>query len=42
MVLLEDACAAASPQEHDQAIGQLSRLASVLRAADLAGLDDLG
>ena len=42
VVLLEDACAAASPQEHQASIAQLSRLASVLRAADLAGLDDLG
>lgn len=40
VVLLEDACAAASAQEHDQAIGQLSRLATVVRAADLAGLSD--
>ncbi len=42
VVLVEDACAAASPAEHDQAIGQLSRLASVVRAADLAGLADPG
>ena len=35
-VLVEDACAAASPQEHDQSIAQLSRLAAVVRAADLA------
>ncbi len=40
VVLVEDACAAASLQEHDQSIGQLSRLAAVVRAADLAGLDD--
>lgn len=40
VVLVEDACAAATPGEHDQSIGQLSRLAAVLRAADLAGLDD--
>ncbi len=41
VVLVEDACAAASPQEHDQSIAQLSRLASVVRAAELAGLGDL-
>ncbi len=34
--LVEDACAAATPQEHDHSIGQLSRLATVMRAADLA------
>jgi nicotinamidase-related amidase len=38
VVLVEDACAAASPHEHEQAIGQLSRLATVVRAADLAEL----
>ena len=42
VVLVEDACAAASPQEHQASIAQLSRLAGVLRADDLAGLDDLG
>ncbi len=36
VVLVEDACAAATQQEHDQSIGQLSRLAAVVRAADLA------
>ena len=36
VVLVKDACAAACPQEHDQSIGQLSRLAAVVRAADLA------
>jgi nicotinamidase-related amidase len=40
VVLVEDACAAASAQEHDQAIVQLSRLASVVRAADLADLPE--
>jgi nicotinamidase-related amidase len=40
VVLVEDACAAASPQEHDQSIGQLSRLAVVVRAADLADLPE--
>ncbi len=42
VVLVEDACAAASPAEHLASIGQLSRLASVVRAADLAGLADPG
>lgn len=40
VVLVEDACAAASPQEHQASIVQLSRLAAVVRAADLAGLSD--
>ncbi|WP_216919983.1 isochorismatase family cysteine hydrolase [Synechococcus sp. CCAP 1479/9] len=40
VVLVEDACAAASPQEHQASIAQLSRLAAVVRAADLAGLSD--
>ncbi len=40
VVLVEDACAAATPQEHDHSIGQLSRLATVVRAVDLAGLPE--
>lgn len=36
VVLVEDACAAATAEEHGRAIGQLSRLATVRRAADLA------
>lgn len=40
VVLVEDVCAAATAQEHDQAIGQLSRLATVVLAADLAALPD--
>ncbi len=42
VVLVEDACAAASPQEHQVSIAQLSRLAAVVQAADLARLSDPG
>ena len=40
VVMVEDACTAASAQGHDEAIGQLSRLATLVRGADLAGLSD--
>jgi nicotinamidase-related amidase len=40
VVLVEDACAAATAEEHERSIAQLSRLATVVRGVDLAGLDD--
>jgi nicotinamidase-related amidase len=42
VVLVEDACAAASEQEHQTSIAQLSRLATVVQAADLGGLSEPG
>ncbi|MCP9772846.1 cysteine hydrolase [Synechococcus sp. Tobar12-5m-g] len=41
IVLVEDACAAATRDEHERSIEQLSRLATVVRSADLADPGDL-
>lgn len=38
VILLEDACAAATPEEHEHAIQQLSRIAQVLKVEQLPGL----
>jgi nicotinamidase-related amidase len=40
VVLVEDACAAATLEEHKRSIERLSRLARVVLAADLARLED--